>query len=845
MGEVFKAHDPRLGRDVAIKVLSGTFGSDAERLRRFEQEARVVAALNHPNIVAIYELGTHDGAPYIVSELLQGETLREALNDGLPSRKAIEYAQQIAYGLAAAHEKGIVHRDLKPENIFITRDGRAKILDFGLAKLIRPEALAASAIQTLDDVKPDPETSPGQVLGTVGYMSPEQVRGLPADHRSDIFSFGAILFEMFSGERAFKRDSAVETMTAILKEDPPELTAIGKRIPAGLDRIVQHCLEKKPEERFQSARDIGFDLASLSADSTTSAQKALTAKRTRAWTVPAASVLLLLLAGLTGWSIGRTTSGTPPPDYHQITFRRGLIGAARFAPDGHTVVYAAAWEGKPSTLYTSRTDTPGERELGIQGQPLDISKSGEIAMLVRINSRGGYTRRGVLARMPLAGGAPRELLEDVQDAVWGPDGVQLAVVHYLEESTSYQLEFPIGHVLYKTGGWISHPRVSADGKKIAFIDHQIANGDDQGQPAIVDLSGKVKRLAQTYTSAQGVVWSPDGKEVWFSATAEGSDRAIYAVSEGGKERVLARAPGDLLIQDILPDGRVLVIRNDLRREVRGRGPTDKAEHDLSWLDWGFPRGITPDGKVFLFEEEGNGGGTNYSVFVRSTDASPAIKLTSFGVGLAISPDAKNALIISNKSPQQIYLVPTGAGEPERLFQDNRNFFGGKFLSDGITIVYSAAEPGKPSRLYRMHLRDRKELPIGPAGLLGTNGQVDDKFVGCFHGRCYLWPLDGSWADKDPATATPIPGGLGKEYFPYGISADGKSLYAGRLGEILPRKIYRYDISKGTAVFLENIGPPDFTGVPAVQSPFFSADGKSYVYGYPRWMSQLYTVTGLK
>ena len=281
MGEVYRARDSRLERDVAVKVLPASFSSDADRLRRFEQEARAVAALNHPNILAIYDIGTHDGAPYLVSELLEGETLRDRLGGGaLPPRKVVDYAVQIANGLAAAHEKGIVHRDLKPENLFITKDGRVKILDFGLAKLARPEEgpggeSTAPTTPTMTD--------PGVVLGTVGYMSPEQVRGKPADQRSDIFALGAILYEMLSGQRAFHRESSVETMSAILKEEPPELSAINRNISPALERVVSHCLEKSPEQRFQSARDLAFNLGAVSGISgtTSQAQRALTPERSR------------------------------------------------------------------------------------------------------------------------------------------------------------------------------------------------------------------------------------------------------------------------------------------------------------------------------------------------------------------------------------------------------------------------------------------------------------------------------------------------------------------------------------------------------------------------------------
>src|SRR6266576_3832940 len=261
MGEVYRALDEKLNRDVAIKVLPASLSQDQDRLLRFEQEAQAVGALNHTNILAVHDVGTHEGSPYIVSELLEGEELREQLNDGsLPQRKALDYAQQIAQGLAAAHERGITHRDLKPENLFVTTDGRVKILDFGLAKL-RPQGdkPVSSDVATEKQI-----TDPGTVMGTVGYMSPEQVRGQVVDHRSDIFSFGSILYEMLSGQRPFRRETVAETMTAILKEEPPELTTLNSRASAQLERVVSHCLEKRPEERFQSARDLGFALGSVS-----------------------------------------------------------------------------------------------------------------------------------------------------------------------------------------------------------------------------------------------------------------------------------------------------------------------------------------------------------------------------------------------------------------------------------------------------------------------------------------------------------------------------------------------------------------------------------------------------
>jgi serine/threonine protein kinase len=299
MGEVYRARDGRLNRDVAVKVLPAAFSADPERLQRFEQEARAAAALNHPNLLAVYDLGTHDGSPYIVSELLEGAPLSERVASALPMRKAVDYAIQIARGLAAAHEKGIVHRDLKPANIFITADGRAKILDFGLAKLTERDAAAGA---TLAPTTP-PATLPGVVLGTIGYMSPEQVRGLTADHRSDLFAFGAVLYEMLSGQRAFTDDTTADTMTAILKEDPPDLPVADRKIPPALARIVDRCLEKSPASRFQSAGDLAFALDALSSSSPSGAADAMTAAaaapKTRdktAWTLVAALALVSVAA---------------------------------------------------------------------------------------------------------------------------------------------------------------------------------------------------------------------------------------------------------------------------------------------------------------------------------------------------------------------------------------------------------------------------------------------------------------------------------------------------------------------------------------------------------------------
>ncbi|HMC29652.1 MAG TPA: protein kinase, partial [Candidatus Angelobacter sp.] len=474
MGEVYRARDTRLGRDVAVKVLPAALSSDADRLRRFEQEARATATLNHPNILAVFDIGSSSGAPFVVSELLEGSTLRERLRGGaLPVRKAIEIAVQIAHGLAAAHEKGILHRDLKPENLFLTRDGRAKILDFGLAKLTEPE----SRMQSMATAESG--TDAGTVLGTLGYMSPEQVRGLAVDSRSDIFSFGAILYEMLSGKRAFHGATSADTISAILKEDPPDLVETNRNVSPALERIVRHCLEKNPEQRFHSASDLAFDLESVSATSGTAIAQSKASKPARSLRAPALATLFFF-ALAAAFLLGRRAwqgNSHAVPQIQQLTFRRGTVLSARFAPDGRTVVYSAAWEGNPAEIFSTSAQSPESRSTDIKDASLlAISSTGQVAINQRPRIAGPFARLGTLAVVPLTGGAPRALLDSVEGADFSPDGGQLAVIQYA--NGLFSVQYPVGKVLFSAPYWLSHVRVSPDGRRVAFISHPF--GGDEG-----------------------------------------------------------------------------------------------------------------------------------------------------------------------------------------------------------------------------------------------------------------------------------------------------------------------------------------------------------------------------
>jgi hypothetical protein len=520
MGEVYRARDGRLGRDVAIKVLPESMAKDAERLRRFETEARAIAALNHPNILSIHDIGTHNGAPYLVSECLEGQSLWLALAAGaLPLRRVADYGTQIAQGLAAAHDKGIIHRDLKPENVFVTRDERVKILDFGLAKLAQPEEPSYEGA-TIGAVP----TSAGVVLGTVGYMSPEQVRGAPADARSDIFSLGAILYEMISGHRAFRRDTSAEIMTAILKEDPPELSLTGKPISPELECMVRRCLEKNPLQRFQSARDLAFNHENLSGTSSTSSASGTrrfavaTAERksSRRWVMMLPAVALLLALVAVGvWTLGANRGSLPLPTYHQLTFDRGLVYTARFAPDGRSIYYSASWNGEPVQLYSTLPDAPESRPLNLGNSTLFAVSASQLAISAGCKDRYIGLCQGTLGLVPLAGGTPREVADSVLAADWSADGSEMALI--LEIEGKYRVEFPRGKRLYESTHPLGYLRIASHGNAVAFVEFSSVDGD-AGWVIAVDRNGKRLLRSVTFISTEGLAWSPSGEEIWVGAT---------------------------------------------------------------------------------------------------------------------------------------------------------------------------------------------------------------------------------------------------------------------------------------------------------------------------------------
>ena len=835
MGEVYRARDVRLGREVAVKTLHQVAASDSDRRARFEQEARAASGLNHPNIITVLDIGDASGTAYIAMEYVEGRTVRELLAAGpLPARKVLDVAVQTAEGLAKAHSAGIVHRDLKPDNLIVSRDGFVKIVDFGLAKLVNP--LPEELVDLPTAAKP--ATHPGAVMGTVGYMSPEQASGHAVDFRTDQFSLGTILYEMATGTRPFQRKTSAETLAAIIRDDPESLGKLSPRTPAPLRWIIERCLAKDPEDRFASTRDLARDLASVRehlSETGVSGPAVTAGPRPLRWLVPAAWTAVGLLAGLAlgAWLARRAIPEAPDLDITRLTFRRGSVLTARFAPDGQTVVYGAAWEGAPLEVFSVRMDSPESRSLGLAGANiLAVSSSGELAVCLGHRYRFGWESAGMLARLPLGGGAPREVLENVQEADWSPDGSRLAVVR--DTGSRRRLEFPPGTVLYETAGWISHARVSPDGQRVGFMDHS-QRGDNLGAVAVVDLQKAHKVLAPFANN--GLAWSPRGDEIWSAGSG-----AIDAVDLAGRRRRVWRGLGGSYLHDVSRDGRVLMGRSNWRREIVGRGPGASAERNLSWLDWSFPVDLADDGRTVLLEEQtltdANG---NPVIYARKTDGSPAVRLGSGRAG-HLSPDGKWALAsVKSGDATNLLTLPTGAGEPITLPRSAIEVQWSLWFPDGLRALVVGAEPGHGSRLYVIDVPAGRPKPVSPEGVSIYNWKAispDGRRAVAMaaDGTLALYPLDGG----EPH---PLPGAsLGD--VPIRWSADGRSIYVVR-NPSMPARVELLDVATGGRRPWLELTPPDPAGILQIGPIHLSADGRSYVYSDRRQLDDLLVMEGLK
>jgi len=747
MGEVYRAKDPRLGREVAIKVLPARVAGDAEALARFEREARAVAVLSHPNILAIHDFGVEQGTAFSVTEMLEGETLRERLSGSpLPVRKTLDYAGQIARGLAAAHDKGIVHRDLKPENIFITHDGRAKILDFGLAKV----GVAAEGDLTASPTM-ERGTRPGTVLGTMGYMSPEQVRGQALDQRSDLFAFGSILYEMLSGRRAFSRETPADTMSAILKEDPPGLAAAPQEIPPALQRLVEHCLEKNPAERFQSARDLAFHLEALGPVSTSSMAVPLPAdpERTRRGGRTGLLVAAALLSGLVigGLSALRIWSPAPyvPPTIRYLSYS-GRDTEPSASRDGRLIAYTSVREGR-SQIWLKQVS--GGDEVALTSGPGDqlprISPDGSQVLFTRVD-------KGVasLQKISVVGGDPRKIVDDAYVGDWSPGGDRVVFLRARPEGDS--LVSVIGTV-DATGQdareltevkleALDSARWSPDGRTIVAVRSGTENAPNTlllvpvqgGEPRTLTPPPPAGRLSSP-------VWVDGGRALLYAQSetfiAGGSDwasgRLILQDVATAQADVKMWLPLSSSVIDLLGPGSVVMgvssNRQNLKQVPLSSGVASGA---AGWLTRGNSTDrqptYSPDGRWILFSS--NRGG-NLDLWKLSTETGSIHRLTEDSADdwdPAFSPDGESILWSTNRSGHfEIWVSAADGTGARQLTQDGFDAENPTMTPDGEWVVYNSGNPAH-SGLWKIHPDGSGATRLVPGSWSTPDVSPDGRYV---------------------------------------------------------------------------------------------------------------------
>ena len=721
MGIVFRARDTKLEREVAVKVLTRNLAEDPDALERFEREAKAVAALSHPNILAIHDFGREEGSVYAAMELLEGETLRQRLQDGaLPTRKAVEIAMEIATGLAAAHDKGIVHRDLKPENVFLLGSGQVKVLDFGLARM-DPVAPEGGDVPTMSL-----STEPGRVMGTVGYMAPEQVRGKAVDARADIFSFGAVLYEMLTGKRAFRGESPVETLNAILREDPPSLFDSARNVSPVLERIVRRCLEKRPEERFRTAHDLAIALDAISTSST----RSLSAEAVEASGEGPAGRgrllerLSLVLAGAAlagGAMLARERARSPEANgaavFRWMTFS-GRDSSPAVSPDGHTVAFTSDRDGQPRIWLKQ---VSGEGEAPLTTGPDDFprfSPDGTQVLFSRPDEAGIS-----LYRAAVLGGEARRLLEGATEGDWSPDGKRIAFVRL--QSEGGQTVSVVGvaaadgsepREVAKVPGGLRAPRVAPDGRTIAVVPvpGALLAGAQQGALLVGVEDGRVRTLPapDPRRSISAAAWTAAAEVVYLQAesvvSAAGST-AMLVRQDAGSGRVVSQSwsPSSALVLDVLADGRVVFDtrspRQNLREVTLASGGDGAAS--ARWLSRGESTDrqpvYSPDGEWVAFSSN-RGGGMNLWLVSTATGKLRRVTESHVNWDPAFTRDGRRLLWSSNRGGNfEIWTADVDGGGARQVTQDGGNAENPTATPDGQWIVYSSGNPQKPG-LWKIH-----------------------------------------------------------------------------------------------------------------------------------------------
>ncbi len=847
MGEIYRARDTRLGRDVAIKIVAPRYAAEPDRLGRFEREARVASSLNHANIVTIHDVGVSELGCYIAMELVPGTPLSTVLQRApLPVPQMLDIAAQIADGLAAAHASGIVHRDLKPSNVMVRPDGRVKIVDFGVAKLATVDAA------TDDDASTAMLTEPAHVLGSPPYMSPEQVLGNPVDFRSDQFSFGSMLYEMATGKKPFTGSTVPQTLLAIAGDEPEDVGSLNPKIPAPLRWAIHRCLAKDPDHRYAATEDLARDLRTLREhlhEATDSIAVVSSRSAATRWVVVSAIALACLIVGAAGARL-LTAPPASPPSFHLLTFQRGDVLGARFAPDGRSIVYAFSSGGLPTEVYAAPVEGSQFRPLGLSDtQLLAVSRSGELAVALGWRWNSPYTGTGTLARLLPDGGAPRPIADNVALADWTADGKELAVVRFLGRLTT--LEFPIGKVLYQAESehGIFEMRVSPRGDRIGIV----VLGASYGSFSVltVDLAGHRRVLSDGWRRVQGLAWTPDGSELWFAGTKSGMTEVdtLYSATPNGRPRIVARFPGSIAIDDVGTDGRALLTQAKVRREMMGVLAGDTREHDLTWLDYSFPVALTADGRHLLFDESGEGVSTRPSLWLRTSGASAPQRLGDGDAGSTLSPDGRWAAALQpvGNDRMELRLIPTGAGEERSIPLPGVNPNWTLWSPDGRRLIVNGNEAGRKVRSYVVGLNGQPLRPVTPEGSIGCLISPDTRWLlAGVNGLPTLFPIDGGEPHSPalPGLQASVREAI-RDVTPLAWADDDHSIFVAKGG--VPAEILRLDLSTGRTTFWKQIAPADVAGVRSVDvnPQLIAPSAHAYVATFRRVLSDLYLVEGLR
>jgi hypothetical protein len=858
MGEVYKARDTRLERTVAIKILPAGRADDPQRRERFRREARAISSLTHPHICTLHDIGEQDGVDFLVMEYLAGETLAHRLLRGaLPLEDVLRIAVELAEALDAAHRASLTHRDLKPANVMLTPGG-AKVLDFGLAKW--HGGASDAAISGVQATAHPTLTQVGTVAGTIQYMAPEQVEGKPADARSDIFALGAMVYEMTTGRKAFEGTSSAGVMAAILSSVPAPMATLQPVTPPVLERVVRKCLAKDPARRWQTAADLRDELAWIESDLTVRAAPALAPidsaepkpRRGIATAIAVAACLVatgvaFIVGQRAGFRAGPRANGTSPT-FRLLTFRRGWIQTARFAPDGQTIVYSAAWDGKPLEIFATRRDSSESRTLGLPSGSIEsISSLGDLAIILGCREKP-ICGDGVLARAPLAGGPPRELLEHVTFADWAPDGRNLAAIHMVDGRS--RLEYPIGHVLYEAppASRLQHVAFSHSGNRIAFT--EVAGGGLRTL-FVIGLDGHPKPILPPFGFLfADLKWSPNDDELWFARSTPENPTEVYATDVAGKQRLVERIPQAAMLTDIGRDGSLLLKVAAEPRWFRlvGRAPGDSEDRDLSVLSNPVVADLSNDGRTVLFDDIAYGVNRGVrGVFLRRMDGSPAVRLGD-GEAVALSPDGKLALSFTLR-PKQLVLLPTGPGEARTLPASYEDWRSALWLPDGRRFIMNAREAGHAWRGYLHDVGGGTPRPITPEHIEPLLVSPDGKLVlaaGPDRSRSSaLYAIDsiGGGAPR------PVHG-LDPEDAPVQWCADPGFLFV-RAPGMYPARVFRFNLQTGIKTPWKDLAPSDPAGLFWVgrmydaRDLYITRDGSAYAYMYNRVLADLFLVGGLK